>query len=126
MLLGVFLHPAFLIPSAVYLWLQIKRAPEDTVVGLWSMYWIKRLDHRRVAIGKGTMHELAHPWRIGQGIYIVINKKSLQVGKCYEQPWLDETKGVLSAVQGRYLEVEPKEIGDWGVQKGKETRKATS
>ena len=123
---SVAVHWAFLFPTAVYVWLQVRRAPWHILVVLGRLYWIKRLDTRNFAVGIGTTHELSAPWRTGKGIYFVVLKRSLQIGLCKEQE-LDEVSGVLSAVGGRYLDLEPKEIGDWhAVQKGKETGSTTS
>jgi hypothetical protein len=82
-------------------------------------------DSRLFSVGVGTMHEVASPWRTGRGLYITVAKRCLQVGLCRTQT-LDETDGILSAVRGRYLDMEPREIGNWnGVQK-EDARKLTA
>ena len=113
-ILSVAVDPAFVVATVVYGWLTF-RGTMDTLQGVGPVYWIIRKDPRFVSVGVGTMHETNDPWRIGRGIYIVFLKRCFQIGLCRVQS-LDETEGILSAVQGRYLELEPREIGNWGVQ----------
>lgn len=80
------------------------------------LYWITKEGTRRFSIGIASMHQTYEPWRKGKGIYISLFKRTFQIGLCKEQR-LSEEEGILSAVEGRYLDVSPKEIGDWGAQK---------
>ena len=84
----------------------------DVVRTAGPVYWIGRKDPRWFSVGMGTMHQLSPPWKKGIGIYVSVAKRSLHVGLCRSQD-LDEIDGTLSAVQGRYLDLEPKEIGKW-------------
>lgn len=123
--MSLFVHPAFVVPFVLYSH-QTFKGTMDLVQGVGPVYWIIRRDQRMFSIGKGTMHELSAPWRKGIGIYFVLSKRCLQIGLCKKQQ-LGETDGILSAIQGRYLEVEPKEIGNWnGVQKETNAFKATA
>lgn len=121
----LFIHPAFIVPFVLYSQ-QTFKGTMDLVQGIGPVYWIVRKDQRIFSVGKGTMHELSAPWRKGAGLYVVVAKRCIQVGLCKRQH-LNETEGILSAIQGRYLEVEPSEIGNWnGVQKETGTYKATA
>ena len=123
-MMALTLHPAFLLPAVMYGRLAFK-GTLDLVQGVGRLYWIVRKDQRWFSIGKGTMHELSDPWRKGSGVYIAIAKYCLQIGLCRRQTF-NETDGVLSAVQGRFLETEPREIGNWGVQEKSGTAKLTA
>ncbi len=118
------LHPFFVVPFALYAWRSF-RGTQDLLYVVGPLYWIMKNDSRLFSVGVGTMHEVASPWRTGRGLYITVAKRCLQVGLCRTQT-LDETDGILSAVRGRYLDMEPREIGNWnGVQK-EDARKLTA
>lgn len=69
------------------------------------------------------MHQTYFPWRKGRGVYIVVFKRCFQIGLSKKQASLEETDGILSAVRGHYLDLDPKEIGEWNaVQKGTKER----
>jgi hypothetical protein len=106
-----FIHPVFLITlfAGVYFLLE---GGLDTVRTFGVVYWVRQNDHRLFSVGKATMHQLSAPWKKGKGLYVALFYKNLQIGLCFKQN-LDETNGTLSAIQGRYLDVEPKEIGKW-------------
>lgn len=97
------------LPLSLYLLLK---GTLDLVQGIGPIYWIAQLDPRWFSIGKGFMHEINHPWRKGRGFYIALCKRRIQIGLC-KKHYYDEETGVLSALEGRYLDVEPKEIGTW-------------
>ena len=88
------------------------KGTKDLIQGVGPFYWITRNDPRYVGLGIGTMHELNAPWRKGQGVYIVLCKRSFQIGICHKQV-LNEVDGTLSAIQGRYMDTPPSEIGNW-------------
>ena len=96
----------------IYATYQLLHGCTDDVRTAGPVYWIGRKDPRLFSIGFGTMHQLNAPWKKGMGIYVAIAKYSLQIGLCRSQN-LSETEGTLSAVQGRYLDIEPKDIGKW-------------
>jgi hypothetical protein len=79
------------------------------VVG--PVYWITK-NNTPVSpfVSKGFMHEISEPWRKGTGIQFRVCKHSFQIGICRKQN-LDETSGVLSALQGRFLDTSPGDIG---------------
>jgi hypothetical protein len=88
------------------------KGTKDLIQGVGPLYWITRSDPRYFGVGTGTMHELNAPWRKGRGIYIAICKRSFQLGLCRTQMF-SETEGTLSAIQGRYMDTPPSEIGNW-------------
>ncbi len=109
----------FLVPAIIY-----------TIVALWSpidrlnvyrkLYWITRKDSRWFSVGKGTMRETTYPWRQGSGIYVAVVHRCFHFGFCAPFEFETEEDGILSAVQGRYLDDTPEEIGEWNaVQKDK-------
>ena len=108
---GLFLNLLFCLWIVVGGYYTLKDT-KGFVQGVGPVYWITRDDPRVVGAGLGTMHELSAPWRKGRGLYIVCAKRSLQIGLCRKQN-LDETEGTLSAVQGRYMDTPPTEIGNW-------------
>lgn len=110
-IIGVFFTPLAWIGLAIALY-QMLNGCTDIVRTCGPVYWIGRHDPRRFSIGFGTMHMLSAPWKKGRGIYVAIARYSLQVGLCRSQN-LNEVDGTLSAIQGRYLDVAPKEIGKW-------------
>lgn len=123
--LTVFFHPVFIVPLVMY-WRMAFKNTMNLVQGFGPLYWIVREDTRMFSVGRGTMHELSEPWRKGQGIYVVALRRCLQVGFCRTQTF-EETEGILSAMQGRFLDLEPREIGNWnGIQKEANTRKASA
>jgi hypothetical protein len=80
------------------------------------LFWTTKTSLSNFSIGVGSMHQISKPWKKGKGIYVGVAKRVFLIGLCKKQD-LSETEGILSAVNGRYLDVTPKEIGDWGVEK---------
>lgn len=76
------------------------------------LYWGTNVDRRILSIGKSTMHQTSSPWRKGQGVYVALFHRHAYIGWARKQD-MDEIEGTLSAIQGRYLDLEPKEIGKW-------------
>ena len=104
-------RPVFLllIPIGIYATL---RGTLGLVQFLGPVYWILRPDTRWLRAGIGTMHQTAAPWRKGRGLYVVCCRRMFQIGLCQPQH-LDDEAGTLSALQGRFLDMTPKEIGEW-------------
>ena len=96
----------------VYALYQLLDGCTDVLRTCGPIYWIGKKHHKRFGVGKATMHQLSAPWLKGKGFYIAVAHMSLQIGICFPQD-LDEVEGTLSAIQGRYLDIEPKEIGQW-------------
>lgn len=114
---AIVIHPAFIIPAIFYFKFVFK-FEHDQLYVYGRLYIIVRKDKRIVRTGIGTMHQTSSPWRKGKGIYLVLFKRCLQVGFCKPQQ-LNEELGILSAMQGRYLDLTPHEIGNWhAVPKG--------
>ena len=110
LMISILIHPVFLFPTVVYWWL-IFHGELDQLYIMGNLYWITKRDRRFFAVGTGTMHQTYAPWHKGKGIYIALFKYCFQFG--YAKPQnLNEEAGILSAVQGRYLALTPREIGD--------------
>ena len=79
------------------------------VVG--PVYWIAKETTSKASpmVAKGFMHETSYPWRSGKGLQVRWGFKTFQVGICHKQNY-DETEGMLSAVQGRFMDLTPIEI----------------
>lgn len=86
----------------------------NVVQSAGPVYWITRdyVPSHTPRIGIGFMHELGAPWRHGKGIQIKAFKHTFQIGFCHKNEF-DETTGVLAAVQGRFMDTKPTEIGNW-------------
>jgi hypothetical protein len=114
---AIFIHPAFIVPAVLYSKFVFK-LEHDQLYVYGRVYAILKKDARIIRVGVGTMHQTSTPWNKGKGIYIVSFKRCLQIGICKPQH-LSEESGILSAMQGRYLDLTPHEIGNWNaVPKG--------
>ena len=114
---AILIHPIFLVTAILYLKF-VFRCEYDQLYVYGRLYWIARKDPRVIRMGIGTMHQTSAPWNKGKGLYVVFFKRCLQVGLCKPQQ-LSEESGILSAMQGRYLDLTPHEIGNWNaVPKG--------
>lgn len=117
LLCAVFIHPVALVP-AIFYFKFVFRFEHDQLYVFKRIYGILRKDTRFLRIGIGTMHQTSAPWNKGKGLYVVFVKRCIQVGFCKPQK-LSEESGILSAMQGRYLDLTPHEIGNWNaVPKG--------
>lgn len=86
----------------------------NKVQAIGPVYWITR-DYcvpSTPFICRGFMHEVDPPWRKGKGIQVRVGSRTFQVGLCRKHNH-DEVDGVLAAMDGRFLDLEPKEIGNW-------------
>lgn len=120
-----FLHVAFVVPTIFY-FNYVFKFEHDQLYIVKRIYWIIRKDKRIIRAGIGTMHQTSSPWHKGRGIYIVAFRRCLQIGLCKPQQ-LTEESGILSAMQGRYLDITPHEIGNWNaVPKGNQARTTTT
>jgi hypothetical protein len=87
----------------------------NKVFPLGPLYFIRRDNGTKGTplICKAFMHEISHPWRRGKGIQVRIRSQVLQVGVCKKYPDQREDEGVLSAIGGRYMDTEVKDIREW-------------
>jgi hypothetical protein len=56
------------------------------------------------------MHTISDPWFKGKGVQISLWKRSFQVGICQEQKYHNDLEGSLAAIQGRFLDLTPRQI----------------
>lgn len=87
----------------------------NLVQNVGSVYWIVRNNARRAdpIIGSAFMRQVDPPWLIGKGVQIRFGRYSFQIGVCYPSSVASEDEGVLNAMQGRYMDEGPREIGSW-------------
>jgi hypothetical protein len=79
------------------------------------LYWITRDNAKKgdKVVGLGFMRQTAPPWKTGRGLHLRIGKYSFQIGLARNNKAADEEQGMLVAVNGRFLEMTPSDIGDW-------------
>lgn len=106
---------AYALIAFVLLCIAIFRDTLNTVQYVGRVYWIVRdsVPAGTPRIAKGFMRMVAPPWLVGSGIQIRVMNRTVQVGLCTRQAAKDETQGVLNALEGRFLEEHPEEIGGW-------------
>lgn len=61
----------------------------------------------------GFMRQINEPWLTGRGLQLRLGKNFIQVGLCGNPQNLDNQNGLLYAMQGRLMDTNPDEIGDW-------------
>lgn len=100
-----------LIPISIFAYFTFRNTLNILqVVG--PIYWISR-DYDKVQkfrIGSGFMHTISDPWFKGKGVQISLWKRSFQVGICQEQKYHNDLEGSLAAIQGRFLDLTPRQI----------------
>lgn len=81
----------------------------------YKLYWIARNNGKKgdPRISKGFMRQTSEPWLVGSGLQVRFGKYIFQIGICGKPKKLDDQDGLLYAMQGRVMDVEPKEIGIW-------------
>jgi hypothetical protein len=104
----------WLLPVATYLGWLVFRNTLNKVQAIGRVYWVIRdyVPDVTPRISRGFMHEIDPPWRHGKGLQIKAFGRTIQVGICRQHNF-DETSGILAAVQGRFLDTEPIDIGKW-------------
>lgn len=105
--------PAFIIWSI--LTFLIFKDTMNAVQSAGPIYWICRdvVPSNTPLIGVGFMRQVAPPWRVGKGIQVRFPNHTFQIGFSVKQKHLSTEDGLLAAMQGRYLEHDPKEIRSW-------------
>jgi hypothetical protein len=78
-------------------------------------YWIIRDTGKSTDphISKGFMRQVNPPWLVGSGIQFRLGKYVLQIGICGGSKSLSDDEGLLYAMEGRVMDSNPKEIGNW-------------
>lgn len=91
------------------------RGTMNMVFNVGRLYWIVRDNAKKGdrIICKAFMRGTGEPWLIGEGVQVRFFKYTFHIGICYMVPAENEEQGVLNAMQGRYMEDPPKEIGNW-------------
>jgi hypothetical protein len=59
------------------------------------------------------MRQTSPPWKVGKGPQIRIGKYAFQFGLARKTGMKTEEDGLLMAVQGRFMDTKPGDIGDW-------------
>ena len=80
-----------------------------------KLYWILKNTGKKKdpVISTGFMRQTAPPWFTGTGIQLRAGKYLLQVGVCGNPQKLDDKDGLLYAMQGRVMDIEVEQIGEW-------------
>lgn len=88
---------------------------DNRVFPVGPVYFIRRDNgsSKDPIICTGFMNEISSPWRRGKGIQIRVRKQVVQVGLCRKHPYQKEDEGVLSAIGGRYMDTDVKDIRGW-------------
>lgn len=83
--------------------------------GVGPVYWITRdnIVCKTPIITTGIMRELNEPWRIGKGIQFTHRTYSFQIGLCKKNKHKTTEEGILAAMGARYMDTNPKELGNW-------------
>lgn len=81
----------------------------------YRLYWITKNTGKKrdPIIAKGFMRQTAAPWFTGTGLQIRFGKYVFQIGICGKPKQLADEEGLLYAMQGRSMDLEPKDIGSW-------------
>lgn len=87
----------------------------NKVQAVGRLYWIVRDSYSAFTpyVGIGFMYETDFPWRHGTGIQFRVPRRTIQIGLCRKNLNLNETTGALAALKGRFMDTDPKEIGEW-------------
>lgn len=102
----------------------------NLVQNVGRVYWIIR-DIGKPSdplIARGYMRQTSSPWLIGRGIQVRVSKWTCQIGICDRAGEYEEDEGLLRALDGRELLMDPEEIGEkWdGISKKKERASSNS
>lgn len=83
------------------------------VVG--PVYWITRdyVPENTPLVSIGFMKQTDAPWRTGKGLHFNLWKRTFQIGFCRKNHYKNSIDGELSVVGGRFMDIEPEEIGAW-------------
>lgn len=87
----------------------------NTVQTVGKVYWIVRDNAKKgdKLISSAFMRTIDNPWLIGNGVQFRFLKYTFQIGVYYVLHFDSEEEGVLNAMTGRYMEDNPKDIGNW-------------
>lgn len=83
---------------------------------IFNLYFIVRDigKPREPVLAIGFMRQTGPPWKSGKGVQMRIGKYVIQLGLCRSNKEIkEEVDGLLYAMQGRLLEEQPKDIGNW-------------
>lgn len=87
----------------------------NIVYGVGPVYWIARDTGKRgdKVLSFGWTRELGGYWRVGKGIQTRFGKYIFQIGLCRKREMGTEEEGILSAIEGRIMEIPTAEISAW-------------
>jgi len=93
----------------------IFRDTMNAVQAVGPVYWICRdiVPPNTRLFAWGFMRQTSAPWRVGKGIQIKLKKHTFQIGISKVGSDMSEEDGLMTAVQGRFLQAKAKEIRDW-------------
>jgi hypothetical protein len=88
----------------------------NLVQAVGPLYWVIRQVEQKqpLAIKPVRMNETDYPWHKGRGLEVRWRHHAVQVGVCRLRKVSSEEEGLLGAVGGRDLDIEPQRIGrEW-------------
>lgn len=101
----------------------------NLVQNVGRVYWIIR-DTGKPSdpiIARAYMRQISPPWLIGRGIQVRLTKWTFQIGICDYSGDFEEDEGLLRALDGRSLSLDPEEIGEkWNGISAEKTRAKSS
>lgn len=112
---GAYIPALVLLAGLLYLAFWILEDSLNLIHRLGSIYWILRDTGKKgdKVISSGWLRQAAPPWMVGHGLQIRAGKYVFQIGTFVTSEFNDEEDGVLSAMQGRKLDMAPKDIRSW-------------
>lgn len=80
-----------------------------------NVYWIMKNTGTKGTkfVSRGFMRQTSSPWLTGSGVQLRFGKYVFQIGLCGKPKELDDTTGLLYAMQAREMEAQPRDIRGW-------------
>jgi len=80
-----------------------------------NVYWILKNTGKKKTkvVSRGFMRQTSAPWLTGTGIQMRFGKYVFQIGLCGKPKELDDTNGLLYAMQAREMEAPLRDIRGW-------------
>lgn len=110
-IIGLWLSFYALIPIALFAYFSFRNTLNVLQI-IGRVYWITKSFEikQRFRVSKGFMHTTSYPWYKGNGIHMVFWKRSFQIGICQKQTYANDVEGTLASLQGRFLDLTPRQI----------------
>lgn len=115
LLFGAFVPAAVLVLSLGVLGYFILPETLNLIYRIGRVYWILRDTGKKgdKIVSTGWLRQAAPPWMVGHGIQIRTGKFVFQIGTYVISEFENEEDGVLHAMQGRKMDLAPKDLRGW-------------